>query len=222
MRPCAVFDLDGTLIDSVPLFATIINAMLAERGAVFRVTEADARPHATAGGAAMVSALLKEHCGDVAAALTDFRRRYASLPTPADSLYPGVTRALTELTDEGIALAVWSNKPQHLCDKVFADLGMTGLFAGVVGTSDEVPLKPDPTGLDRALAAAGGGRSACCFVGDSDADHESARRAGVPFVMITHGYGDYARSWDGAVMVDRFAAVPDAVRTLLRREARVP
>ncbi len=214
-----MFDLDGTLIDSVPLLTTIINGMLVERGAAFRVTEAQTRPHATAGGHSMIAALLREHCGDVAEALADFRARYASLPTPADSLYPGVRAAIALLRDEGVAIAVWSNKAQHLCDKIFADLGMTDMLAAVVGTSDEVPLKPDVTGLDRALAAAGSARGACCFVGDSDLDHESARRAGVPFVMVTHGYGDYTRPWAGATMVDGFAAVPGVVRALLNLPA---
>ena len=216
-----MFDLDGTLIDSVPLFATILNAMLVERGAAFRVTEADARPHATAGGLAMVTALLGEHCGDPDVALTDFRARYAALPTPEDCLYPGVREALTTIAAEGIALAVWSNKADFLCEKVMRDLGLSSLFAAVVGTGPDVPLKPDTAGLDRALALAGSSRGACCFVGDSDLDHESATRAGVPFVMMTHGYGDYQRDWPGAVMVDGFAAVPGAVRRLLARETSV-
>ena len=120
-----------------------------------------------------------------------------------------------------MTLAVWSNKPQYLCDKVFADLAMTDLFAAVVGTSDDVPLKPNPTGLDRALAAAGGSRATACFIGDSDVDYEAARRAAVPFVMVTHGYGDYARPWPGAVIVDGFGAVEAEVTRLLRRPAEV-
>ena len=81
-RPCVVFDLDGTLVDSVPLFAVIINGMLADRGATFRVDEGRTRPHATAGGVAMVRALLGEACGPVDEEVAEFRRRYATLPTP--------------------------------------------------------------------------------------------------------------------------------------------
>ncbi len=219
MRPCAVFDLDGTLIDSVPLFATIINAMLADRGASSRIGDADARPHATAGGLAMVSAMLGEHCGDPAEALAEFRARYAALPTPPDCLYPGAREALAVLAGAGVALAVWSNKAGFLCDKVVSDLGLSSVFAAVVGTGPDVPLKPDTTGLDRALVLAGSARGACCFIGDSDLDHESARRAGVPFVMMTHGYGDYDRPWPDALTVDGFAAVPGAVRRLFGRQA---
>lgn len=210
-----VFDLDGTLIDSVPLFATLINGMLEDRDAPFRVTEADTRPHATAGGVAMIRALLGDHCGPPDEEIAEFRRRYAAFPTPADSLYPGVRDALAALEAAGIALAVWSNKTQPLCEKIFADLGLTRRLAAVVGTSADVPLKPDTTGLDRALFLAGSDRAHACFVGDSDLDHEAARRAGVPFVMVTYGYGDYVRPWPGAVMVDDFAAVPGAVSALL-------
>ena len=136
-------------------------------------------------------------------------------PPRADSLYPGAREALTALSEAGATLAVWSNKPQHLCEKVFADLGLTASFAAVVGTSADVPLKPDTTGLDRALALAGSDVAHACFVGDSDLDYEAARRAGVPYIMVAHGYGDYDQSWPGATTVAGFSGISSAVRSLL-------
>ena len=208
----AVFDLDGTLVDSVPLFADILNAMLLDRGAPARVTAAQARPHATAGGHAMVTALLGEHCGDVDQAIGEFRERYRALPTPSDSLYPGVAETLAALSAAGVGLAVWSNKPQALCEKVLQELGVADRFGAIVGSGPGVPLKPDPTGYDLALARAGGARARSCFIGDSEADYQAAKRANVPFVMFTYGYGDYSRDWPGAALAAEFAEVTAIVR----------
>ena len=116
VKGCAVFDLDGTLIDSVPLCTEILNAMLADRGAAMPLSRADVRPHVTAGGRRMVSALLGSHCGDADAAIAEFRARYAALPTPPGSLFPGVRAGLAALRGLGVGLAIWSNTPQALCD----------------------------------------------------------------------------------------------------------
>ncbi len=110
---------------------------------------------------------------------------------------------------------MWSNKPQHLCDKVLADLDLAPLFHTIVGTREGVPLKPDPTGLDLAIAGCGSSRARACFVGDSELDYDSAQVAGVPFVLLTHGYGDYAREYPGADLAERFSEAAVAVRARL-------
>jgi phosphoglycolate phosphatase len=216
---CAVFDLDGTLIDSVPLCADILNAMLADRGLTQRLSWADVRPHAAAGGAAMIGALLGGRCGPPDAALGEFRERYASLPTPADCLYPGVREALAALRRGGVGLALVSNKAQPLCEKVLDDLELTPMFAAVVGSGPAVPLKPNPAGFALALARVGGTRERCCYVGDSGVDYALAQTAGVPLVMVSWGYGEAGRPWPGAAMVDDFAAIVDVVPGLLRSRA---
>ena len=221
MRGHAVFDLDGTLVDSVPLCAELLNAMLADRGADFRISHQDARPHVTRGGPAMVAALLGAYCGEVQQAISEFRQRYAATPTPASSLYPNVRESLATLRDLKFGLAVWSNKPQQLCEKVLSDLELADYFAAIVGTGPGTPLKPDPAGLDRAFAEAGASRARSCYIGDSELDHEVARCAGVPFVMLTYGYGDYSRVRPGAFVADSFAAVPAIVASVLGSSAQV-
>lgn len=213
VRGCVVFDLDGTLVDTAPLCADLINAMLAARGSRDRVTASQAAPHVIAGGAAMVSALLGPHCGDPDAALAEFRARYAGAPTPPDLLYPGARTALQALADRDFTLAIWSNKTQALCDKTIADLDMGGLFTAVVGSGAGVPLKPDPTGFDLALDRAGGARARCVYVGDTELDHKVATVAGVAMVMMTHGYGSSRPP--GAAIADSFAELPAIVEALI-------
>jgi phosphoglycolate phosphatase len=215
----AVFDLDGTLVDSVPLISEIIGAMLADRRSDLRVTPEAVRPYVTAGGRGMLEALLGDALGDIDSALAEFRARYAALPTPPSSLFPGVREGLEAIAGLGVGLAVWSNKPQPLCDKVIDDLGLRRLFAAVVGTGADVPLKPDPTGIDRALAIAGGRRARSCLVGDSALDHQAAMTAAVPAVMVTYGYGEAGETWPGAIRADAFSQVPAIVARLLLTDA---
>ncbi len=215
VRAHAVFDLDGTLVDSVPLISEILNAMLADRRSVTRISPEATRPFVTAGGRGMLQALLGDACGDVDSALAEFRARYAALPTPPTCLFPGVREGLVAIRDRGIGLAVWSNKPQGLCDKVIDDLGLTRLFDAVVGTAADVPLKPDPIGFDRALSIAGGRRDRSCLVGDSDPDYRTAAAVGAPAVMVTYGYGDAEADWPDAIRADTFWQVPAIVEHLL-------
>jgi phosphoglycolate phosphatase len=215
VRAHAVFDLDGTLIDSVPLISEILSAMLADKGATRRISPQAARPHVTVGGRRMVEALVGDAWGDVDAALAEFRARYAALPTPPSCLFPGVREGLEAIAALGIGMSVWSNKPQGLCDKVIDDLGLRRLFGAVVGTSADVPLKPDVIGFDRALAIAGGSRGRSCLVGDSEPDHQAAAVAGVPAVMVGYGYGDADAAWPGAIRADAFSEVPAIVERLL-------
>jgi len=212
-RPLVVFDLDGTLVDSAPHCALILNAMLEARGHP-GLSEAEVLPHVTAGGVAMIEALLGARCGESAAALSEFRARYGDLPTPSRCLYPGAREALRALADQGATLAVWSNKPQGLCDKVVGDLGLSSLFVAVVGTGPAIPLKPNTAGFDTVLRRTGGERRRCCLVGDTAHDQAAAAAAGVPFVMVAHGYGAFDQNWPGARLVDGFDALPDAIASI--------
>jgi len=214
MQGVVVFDLDGTLIDSAPLCALILSDMLAARGGEGAITEAEARPYITTGAARAVAGLLGERCGDVESAVAEFRERYAAQPTPSSCLFPGARECLSTLKGAGFRLGVWSNKRQELCDKVIGELGLAGDFDAVVG-SGAAPLKPDLTGLDLVLARAGGTRSRCCYVGDSEPDYAAANAAGLPLVMMTHGYGDFARAWPDAVLCDSFRRLPSIVEDLL-------
>jgi phosphoglycolate phosphatase len=165
----------------------------------------------------MLAGLLGEACGDVEAALVEFRARYAARPTDPACLYPGAREALGELRRAGFGLAIWSNKNQELCSKVVDELGLANLFDAVVGSGPAVPLKPDLTGLGLALGDAPCER--CCSVGDSEPDWQVAQAAGLPLVLMTFGYGDYGRDWPGATLCPSFAELPGVVEAILAARA---
>jgi phosphoglycolate phosphatase len=208
----AVFDLDGTLVDSVGLCTQIMNDMLAERGSGLRLTTEQARPHITMGGLNMVEALFGAECGDPDREIADFRARYRDIRTPASSLFPGVREGLETLAGWGVRLSVCSNKPQGLCEKVLADLELLALFDAVVGSDPSLPLKPDPALFDKTLRLAGAARDRCCYVGDTEVDHALAGLAEVPFILVTYGYAEPGGVFPGARRADHFDGVPALVR----------
>jgi phosphoglycolate phosphatase len=185
-----IFDLDGTLVDSCMICVDILQTMLVERGSGHRIDPMAARAFMSQGGARMVSALLGPACGDPAQELAEFRRRYATRPTDPASLYPGVVEGLTRLADRGHRLAICSNKPQNLCEKVLADTGLDGLFDAVVGGRADLRAKPHPDLLVETLRLMGSDARDCLFIGDSELDHQVAQGADMPFYFLTYGYAD--------------------------------
>lgn len=202
-----IFDLDGTLVDSAPLCAGIVNAMLSERGSARRVTAEAARACLTRGGNQTVAALLAGECGEVEAELADFRARYMAMPTPAESLYPGVRDGLERLAAQGARLAICSNKPQALCDKIVADLDLGEIIAAVVGSRPGLALKPAPDLVAVTLDGLGAPPGDCLFVGDSEVDQRTAEAAGIPFLFVAYGYAEPGWRRDGLTAFADFDAL---------------
>jgi phosphoglycolate phosphatase len=184
-----LFDLDGTLIDSVRLTCAIINAMLVERSIDFVADPAVARAMDAIGGEAMIAAVMGPHCRDPSQEIAEFRARHAVAATPADLAFPGVAQALADLTAAGITLAICSNKPQALCDKILNDLGLARHFASIVGARPNLPRKPAPDGAFLAMAELSADPAVTLYVGDSSVDVATARAAGLPVMLVNWGYG---------------------------------
>lgn len=208
---CIIFDLDGTLVDSAPGLVAIVNEMLAERGSARIVDVAEARPFLSLGGLALVSGLLGHECGDPDAEVAEFRKRYSARRTSADSLYEGVHAGLHELVAAGFNLAICSNKPQDLCEKVLRDLDLFSLFKVIVGSSAGRRAKPAPDLLQLALEQLEASPETCLFVGDSEVDHALAAAVGVGFLFVSYGYAD--EQWDPSALT-QFSRFSDLVQSL--------
>ncbi len=184
-----IFDLDGTLVDSVNVCTEIINTMLVDRGSAVLVQGEDVRPYLSVGSAPMMAALLGGFCSDPEADIAEFRRRYAELRTPLDCLFPGVADGLKALDDAGYRLGICSNKPQNLCEKVVTETGIAHHFGVIIGGRSGVPAKPMPDLLDLTMRKVGASASTSIFVGDSNVDQMVANARGLAFVAVSYGYG---------------------------------
>ncbi|HUD91920.1 HAD-IA family hydrolase [Sphingobium sp.] len=185
-----IFDLDGTLVDSCGICVSILSAMITDRGVDHVIDPVGARQYMSRGGRDMVAALLGPACIDPDEDLVDFRARYSSHVTPIDSLFPGVAESLKQLHGMGLELAICSNKPQGLCDRVLEDTGLAPYFRVVVGGQPGLQPKPAPDLLIAVSEALGCAPHECVYVGDSELDHDVAKTAGMAFCFLTYGYAE--------------------------------
>lgn len=184
-----IFDLDGTLVDSARLTGQILDGMLADRGIRAAADRDLIRAMDAVGGEAMIAAVLGAHTSDPAADLAEFRERHRIAATPADLAFAGVNEGLEHLASTGITMAICSNKPQHLCEKILTDLGLARHFVAIVGSSPARPRKPAADAALLALDHLAAPREHTLYCGDSLVDLETARAADLAMVLVAWGYG---------------------------------
>ena len=190
--------------------------MLRERGSSRVLAASEARAYLTRGGAQLITELLGSTNDEMALDLAKFRALYAARPTPPASLFPGVGDGLRALSRLGVRMAICSNKPQILCDKIVTDLALTPSCPIVVGSVAGVPLKPAADLALIALERLGAAPGDCLFVGDSDVDRQTAENAHIPFLFVTYGYAEPGETIDALAQFDRFDEIVQFV--LQRRD----
>ncbi len=187
MTRLAVFDLDGTLVDSVGDLHASVNHALAAVGLPPR-SVAEVRGFVGEGARVLLAKAVAPRDELLDPALAAWRPYYAAHCLDRTLPYPGVGPLLA---GAGRTLAVLTNKPGEMSRRILDGLGLLQRFAVVIG-GDEAPRKPDPAGLLEILARVGATPAEAVFIGDSRHDVETARRAGVPMVAVTWGLGDRA------------------------------
>jgi phosphoglycolate phosphatase len=184
-----VFDLDGTLIDSAPDIQSVAATILARLGKA-ALTLDETRNFIGEGAAVFVSRMMaargiEEPPACHAALLADFLSVYEFAVDKA-VFYPGVLDALAALKAAGYRLGLCTNKPQLPARAVLRHMGLVSTFDAVMAGGMLDSRKPEPAMLLHTISTLGGGPS--LYVGDSEIDAETARRAEVPFALYTQGY----------------------------------
>ena len=182
MTRLAVFDLDGTLVDSVDDLHASVNHALAAVGLPPR-SVAEVRTFVGEGARVLLAKAVSPRDELLEPALAAWRPHYEAHCLDRTVPYPGIGPLLA---GAGRTLAVLTNKPGGMARKILDGLGLLQRFAVVLG-GDEAPRKPDPTGLLEIMARVGATPAETVFVGDSRHDVETARRAGVAVVAVTWG-----------------------------------
>lgn len=210
------FDLDGTLADTAPDLTEALNHALERLGRA-RVPEESVRHMVGHGARALLTKGLAA-TGTMTPALVEegfpiFLDHYQAHIADRSRAFPGLERALDELSAMGVSLAICTNKLEGLSRALVAALGWEHRFASLV-SGDTLPVrKPDPAPLLEAIARAGGGPAA--FVGDSITDTDTARAAGIPCVAVSFGFSDRPVDQLGAsAVIDRFEDLVAALRAL--------
>ncbi|MEV6239718.1 HAD-IA family hydrolase [Lentzea sp. NPDC051838] len=189
MIDTVVFDLDGTLVDTVSGITHAVNIALRAHG-VAEVEDDETRLYVGLGGKALVRAALEKAGApeEWAPAVQEaYLSAYAADPGHRAHAYPGVEELLERLRDRGVRLALCTNKSGRITGGMLEALGLRAAFDAVV-SGDELPYrKPDPRHLLEAVRRAGG--TSALMVGDSISDVEAARAAEAPVVCVSFGYG---------------------------------
>lgn len=200
------FDLDGTLIDSVPDLAIAVDAALGELGlpaagearvrdwvgngsrvlmerALINAPPLRSVPGASPGGAST----------DIAPALLErahaaFLAHYGRDPGAHTRLYPGARECLDALRERGLPLALVTNKPHAFIAPLLEGLGLAGHFALCLGGDSLAEKKPHPAPLLHVAAHFGVAPQACLMVGDSRHDIAAGRAAGFRTLAVPYGY----------------------------------
>lgn len=204
-----MFDLDGTLIDSVGGIAKSVNVTREQFG--FPALPEETVAAYTGDGA---KKLLERSFADVELpcsideAVARMVENYAANPVWHTTLYPGVKEGLMRLHQHGILLAVVSNKPQLVGNKILEALEVLPLFCENLGGGSGFPLKPAPDTLLHLMKKYSVPQGNAWFVGDNHTDLHAAANAGIRSVFCRYGFGNKAdaqSTWE----VDSFAEFTD-------------
>ena len=212
-----VFDLDGTLVDSVPDLRAALNQMLRERGRRL-VSEAQVQYMVGDGVPVLVARALAASGADPSEAVTAlprFLEIYEANATQATRPYPSVPETLAALRDCGYRTAICTNKPQRATIAVLQGVGLLPLFDGIAGGDRFSVRKPDHGHLLGVISELGASPARSAMIGDNENDAAAARAASVPLVLMRYGYARVDPDTLCAdALLDHFSELPDALERL--------
>ncbi|GLS43453.1 phosphoglycolate phosphatase [Methylobacterium brachythecii] len=220
LPPIAVFDLDGTLADTAGDLIGTLNVILKREGLAALPLEqardllgAGARALITRGFSATGQVLEPDRLERL---FQDFLDYYGAHLTDHSRLYPGVVAALDDLEAKGFRLAVCTNKVEGHAVDLLKALGLAPRFAAIVGKDTFAWSKPDPRHITLTVERAGGDPSRAVMVGDSRADVDAAKAAGIPVVGVSFGYTAVPmRDLAPDTLIDHFDELPAAIAALV-------
>lgn len=193
MAKLCIFDLDGTLVNSLADLADSTNFALEKNG--FKAHAKNEYRHFVGDGVPM---LIKRALGEnystqaQAAVLSDFNERYEKHYADLTCPYDGNEELLMTLKARGVKCAVLSNKPDNFVKIIVSKIYPGFDFAWVQGKADGFPKKPDPTTFFLILNSLGIKPSETLYIGDSNVDIFTGKNAGVETCGVTWGFRDRA------------------------------
>jgi phosphoglycolate phosphatase len=183
-----IFDLDGTLADTLVTIGSALNQGLLAVGRPQLSLDAVARIVGEG-----VETLCRRALGEsdeplVKKLVAATRASYAANPMVDCRLYPGIRDMLAELRSDDVRLAVLSNKPHDLTLATLDGLDVTSCFELALGHSEAFPRKPDPTSAHHLVERLGRGAAETLYVGDTPIDIQTAHAAKLTVAAVTWGF----------------------------------
>lgn len=185
-----IFDLDGTLLDSLADLAESMNAVLNSLGVPPHAVEA--YRYFVGDGieklAARVLPVQNREAENVARCVAGMRREYGRRWHEKSRPYPGIEELLASLAARRVRMAILSNKPHDFTREIVAHFFARHSFALVLGAQEDLPVKPDPRGALRIATALALAPDDLLYLGDTDTDMRTATAAGMHAVGVLWGF----------------------------------
>ncbi len=188
MKKLLIFDLDGTLLDTLEDLRSSVNFALKKFGFSPRTLE-EIRKSVGNGFKILVNTSLPRDCTEevAEAVLAEARAHYQEHYHDRTKPYDGILELLRKLKSEGYPLALVSNKPDPMV-KCLHELFFADLISYAAGEIPGVPRKPAPNGVWKAIEAFGYDRSQGIYIGDSEVDVLTAKNSALPCLAVTWGF----------------------------------
>lgn len=217
MTDTVIFDLDGTLLDTLEDLTDSVNCAMQKFGFPVHTT-AEIRAFLGNGAPTLLERSIPQGLEnpDYEAALAAFKAHYAEHCEDKTKPYEGVPEMLAELKKQGYHLAIVSNKfdgaVKKLCQKYFGEW-----ISVSIGESVEVKRKPAPDTAYRALCELGCDALNAVYVGDSEVDIQTAKNAGLPCISVTWGFRSEERLRSEGALEPMLIRTPQELVPLLTR-----
>ena len=215
-----VFDLDGTLIDSLPTVHASLNRLLADKNRTLLSLD-KLKTLIGHGVNPMIEGAYKITGEPIASkemldkAAEQYLLYYRQKPAKHTVIYPNVVETLNELKSKGYIMGICTNKPYEISLLVLQALGINSLFEGISGGDNYSFIKPDPRHILHTLKLMGSTPERAIMVGDSHIDGEAGRKAGLPFILVSYGYkATKNESLKADKVIDEFKVLPKVIAEL--------
>lgn len=195
---CAIFDLDGTLIDSLQGILDACNITFEQLGINIKKGYEESKDFIGAGATEFAKRALKgvKVSPELERKVMEvFLANYRKTQVTSAKPYPEITQMLLNLKKNGTCICIASNKPHMLLEEVVGHLFPDVKFDVALGQKPNTPEKPDPYIIYQILDKLHINPEDCIYVGDSEYDVHTAHNAGLKSVIVKYGYGFYDKPW---------------------------
>ena len=185
-----IFDLDGTLVHSVPDMHNAINKTLTQ----YNLENISEQKLQTFVGEGMLSLSKKvvDYCGVneklYETVFNSYRQNYSEEPFKYSTLMPGVMNALNYFYNQKIPMGICTNKRQFVTEKLIKQMGLDKFFDVIIGAQDNIPLKPKPDMIQLTINKFNSIRTSSFMVGDTSNDIDAAKAANIKCIAVKGGY----------------------------------
>lgn len=212
MIKTVIFDLDGTLLNTLEDLKEATNFALSQFGYPKRSLE-EVRCFVGNGVKKLIERAVPSDCKNIDECLCIFKKNYSDNMCNHTVPYNGILKILSDLKADGVKIGVVSNKfdsaVKDLCKKYFGNLVDTA-----IGQSDDVPKKPAPDGVFKAMKELNADKNSTVYIGDSEVDVQTAKNSGLACIGVTWGFRDKSDLAGADFIIDNPCDIINTIRSM--------